>query len=125
AGKKWQAYLGPKDEKGPGADTADPNAEPTGLTTTEYPHYQNFIDAIRANDPKKLACDVLEGHLSSSLPHLGNISYRVGRALVFDGKAEKFINDKEADRFLSRDGGYRKGFEVPSSFTERPSHDQG
>src|ERR1051325_1240397 len=76
AGKKWQSYFGPKNEKGPGADTADPNAEPTGLTTTEYPHYQNFIDAIRAGDPKMLACDVYEGHLSSALPHLGNISYR-------------------------------------------------
>jgi len=114
AGKKWQSYLGPKNEKGPGADTSDPNAEPTGLTTTEYPHYQNFVDAIRANDPKLLTCDVLEGHLSSALPHLGNISYRVGRALVFDGKAERFVDDKQADRLLTRE--YRKGFEVPGSF---------
>ena len=92
----------------------EPSSEPTGLTTTEYPHYQNFIDAIRAGDPKVLTCDVLEGHLSSSLPHLGNISYRVGRALTFDGKAEKFVDDKQADRLLTRE--YRKGFEIPSSF---------
>jgi hypothetical protein len=37
----------------------------------------DFIDAIRAGDPRRLTCDVLEGHLSSALPHLGNISYRV------------------------------------------------
>jgi predicted dehydrogenase len=117
SGRKWQSYFGPKNEKGPGGDTSDPNNnEPTGLTTTEYPHYQNFIDAIRANDPKVLACDVLEGHLSSSLPHLGNISYQVGRALVFDGKSETFVDDKKADRLLTRD--YRKGFEIPrGSFT--------
>jgi hypothetical protein len=48
------------------------------------------------------------------LPHLGNISYQVGRALTFDGKAEKFVSDKEADRLLTRE--YRKGFEIPSSF---------
>jgi predicted dehydrogenase len=120
-GRRWQSYFGPKDEKGPGADSADPNQEPTGLTTTEYPHYQNFIDAIRAGDPKVLTCDVLEGHLSSSLPHLGNISYLVGRALVFDGKAEKFVDDKQADGLLTRE--YRKGFEVPSSFSAG-SHDQ-
>jgi hypothetical protein len=94
---------GPKNEKGPGTDTSDPNSEPTGLTTTEYPHYQNFIDAIRANDSKVLACDAYEGHLSSALPHLGNISYRVGRALTFDGKAEKFVDDKQADRLLTRE----------------------
>jgi predicted dehydrogenase len=112
-GKNWQSYLGWKNEKGPGAQA--PPAEPTGLTTTESPHYQNFIDAIRAGDPKVLACDMLEGHLSSTLPHLANISYRVGRALVFDGKKEMFVDDKEADRLLTRE--YRKGFEIPKSFT--------
>jgi hypothetical protein len=57
---------------------------------------------------------VLDGHLSSTLPHLANISYRVGRSLTFDGKAEKFVNDKQADQLLTRE--YRKGFEIPSSF---------
>src|SRR5205809_615919 len=121
AGKKWQSYFGPKNEKGPGMDLSEPNEGPTGLTTTEYPHYQNFVDAIRAGDPKLLTCDVYEGHLSSSLPHLGNISYQVGRALVFDGKAEKFVDDKQADRLLTRE--YRKGFEIPSSFSSS-THEQ-
>jgi len=116
AGKTWQSYFGPKNEKGPGADLRAAGDAPTGLTTTESPHYQNFIDAIRANDPKRLHCDVLEGHLSSSLPHLGNIAYRTGRQLTFDGKAERFVNDKDADKLLNRDGGYRKGFEIPASF---------
>ena len=127
--RKWQSYFGPKNEKGPGTD-APRRRRPTGLTTTEYPHYQNFVDAIRAGDPKILTCDVLEGHLSSTLPHLGNISYQVGRALVFDGKAEKFVDDKQADRLLTRE--YRKGFEIPNSFThgnarpgEAGSHDCG
>ena len=57
-----------------------------------------------------LTCDVLEGHMSSALPHLGNISYRVGRALMFDGKTETFVDDKQADRLLTRE--YRKGFEI-------------
>src|SRR5262249_36785850 len=121
AGKKWQSYFGPKNEKGPGQDLSDPNSEPTGLTTTEYPHYQNFIDAIRAGDPKLLNCDGYEGHLSSTLPHLANISYRVGRSLTFDGKTERFVNDKDADRLLTRE--YRKGFEIPSSFGTT-SHEQ-
>ncbi|HKB10405.1 MAG TPA: Gfo/Idh/MocA family oxidoreductase [Vicinamibacterales bacterium] len=118
AGKTWQSYLGPKNEKGPGHEApagAKPQ-QPTGLTTTEAPHYQNFIDAIRADDPKLLACDIVEGHLSSTLPHLANISYRVGRALVFDGEKERFVNDAEADRLLTRES-YRAGFEIPKSFT--------
>src|SRR5688572_16359021 len=119
-GRNWQAYLGPdgeKNEKGPGSGTGAGTGEAVGLTTQEGNHYSNFIDAIRANDPKILTCDILEGHLSAALPHLANISYRVGRALRFDGKAEKFEDDKKADALLMRDGGYRKGFEIPKSFT--------
>jgi predicted dehydrogenase len=117
AGRTWQSYFGPKNQKGPGAERpAGEKVESTGLTTTESPHYQNFIDAIRADNPKLLACDITEGHLSSTLPHLANISYRVGRALVFDGAKETFVNDKEADRLLTRES-YRKGFEIPKSFT--------
>ena len=118
-GRRWQSYMGAvgaKNEKGPGADTPpEAGAEPVGLTTTEFPHYQNFIDAIRANDPKKLTCDIMEGHLSSALPHFANISYRVGHSLVFDGKAERFVDDKKADALLTRE--YRKGFEIPKSFS--------
>jgi len=60
-----------------------------------------------------LTCDVYEGHLSSTLPHLGNISYQVGHSLVFDGKSETFVDDKKADKLLTRE--YRKPFVVPEN----------
>ena len=116
-GRNWQAYQGPvgeKNEKGPGSGTTGGEV---GLTTSEGNHMQNFVDAVRANDPKILACDILEGHLSATLPHLANISYRVGHQLRFDPKTERFEDDKKADALLNRDGGYRKGFEIPKSFT--------
>jgi predicted dehydrogenase len=119
-GRKWQSYKGrSKNEKGPGSDAPPESSgsDPLVLFSIETPHYQNFVDAIRANDPKKLTCDVMEGHLSSSLPHLANISYRVGRQLQFDGKTESFVNDREADKLLTRE--YRKGFEIkPIARTE-------
>ena len=65
---------------------------------------------LRAGDPKILTCDIVEGHLSSTLPHLANIAYLTKRSLTFDGKSETFANDKEADKLLTRD--YRKGFEI-------------
>jgi predicted dehydrogenase len=111
-GSRWESFMGPRNEPGPSGTTSSAAAaEPAGLTTTESPHYRNFIDAIRAGDPKLLTCGIEDGHLSSTLPHLANISYRVGRALTFDGKAEKFVNDKQADVLLTRE--YRKGFEIP------------
>jgi predicted dehydrogenase len=116
-GRKWQSYLGKGDEKGPGADmAANPEAggsDPRVLTSTETPHYANFVDAIRAGDESMLNCNILEGHLSSALPHLANIAYRVKRQITFDGKTERIPDDKDADALLTRE--YRKGFEIPST----------
>lgn len=41
-------------------------------------HYQNFQDAVRKRDHKVLNADCEEGHLSSALCHLANISLRLG-----------------------------------------------
>ena len=116
-GRNWQSYMGPvgeRNEKGPGSGTKDPNAAPVGLVTEEGGHYGNFIAAIRANDPKVLTCDILEGHLSSTLPHLANIAYRVGEQIQFDPKNETIKDNKKASELLTRE--YRKGFEIPKSF---------
>jgi predicted dehydrogenase len=113
-GSKWQSYHGAKDETGEGQDltgeTSGGGSDPNVQTSIEYAHYQNFVDALRANDPKILTCDILEGHLSSTLPHLANIAYLTKRSLEFDGKSERFKDDKDADKLLTRE--YRKGFEI-------------
>ena len=113
-GRKWQSYFGrARTRRGRAPTPPRTGGDPSALEARSSPHYQNFVDAIRADNPKLLTCDVLEGHLSSALPHLANISYRVGRSLEFDGKSETFVDDKKADRLLTRP--YRKGFEVPKS----------
>lgn len=40
-------------------------------------HFGNFIDAVRSRKSEDLHADILEGHLSSALCHLANISYRL------------------------------------------------
>lgn len=57
--------------------------------------------------------DINEGHYSSALPHLANISYRVGREVKFMGEYERFANDPEADTLLRRV--YRQPYVVPES----------
>ena len=48
---------------------------------------------------------------------MAGIFDRVGRQLQFDGKTETFVNDREADKLLTRE--YRKGFEIkPIARTE-------
>ena len=39
----------------------------------------NFINALRKNDPEVLYSDVEQGHLSAALTHMGNASYRIGK----------------------------------------------
>lgn len=74
-------------------------------------HYQNFINAILANDQKLAKADIREGFYSCALIHLGNIAYRLGRSLDFDPLNMKFVNDPEADAMLTRE--YREPFVVP------------
>ena len=63
-------------------------------------HQQNFVDSVKSRLPS-------ESNLSyareMTLPmHLALISWRVGRPLNWDIRKETFVDDKEADAFLSR-----------------------
>ena len=75
------------------------------------PVVKHFIDAVRAGDPSKLTCEIEEGHLSTTLPHIANIAYRLHRELRFDGKTETFTGDADANALLTRQ--YRAPFIVP------------
>ncbi len=44
-------------------------------------HFDNFVEAVKARDVSQLNSPFVEGHLSSALCHLGNISYRLGSKL--------------------------------------------
>jgi len=41
-------------------------------------HFGNFFTAVRSRNLSDLTADIEQGHLSSALCHLGNISYRLG-----------------------------------------------
>jgi predicted dehydrogenase len=44
----------------------------------EREHFANFVKAVKSRKVSDLNGDIEEGHLSSALCHLGNISYRLG-----------------------------------------------
>jgi hypothetical protein len=58
-------------------------------------HYGNFLSAVRNNKASELNADILEGHLSSALCHLGNISYRLGTPVTGIEASERLASDKE------------------------------
>jgi predicted dehydrogenase len=103
-GNTWKAYHRRETEPFNGS-------KPGEMIQTEN-HYTNFLDAIRSGKNEMLHCDIKEGVISSDLPHLANISYRLGRGLTFDGAKEKFVNDPEADAMLTRKE-YRKPYIIP------------
>jgi hypothetical protein len=41
-------------------------------------HFANFLDAVRSRRHEDLHLDIEEGHLSSALAHLGNVSWALG-----------------------------------------------
>ncbi len=47
-------------------------------------HFGNFIEAVKARNPKILRAEILEGHLSCALSHLANVSYYLGRPASVD-----------------------------------------
>jgi predicted dehydrogenase len=66
------------------------------------PHFRNFIAAIRSGRREDLNADILEGHYSSALCHLGNVSYRLGESAPFNPRTRAFGDNREAVETLER-----------------------
>jgi predicted dehydrogenase len=52
-------------------------------------HLENFVSAVRAGSCRQLNADIEEGHLSSALCHLGNVSFRLGDTISSDAAADQ------------------------------------
>lgn len=65
-------------------------------------HFANFVKAVRSRKLEDLNGDILEGHLSSALCHLGNVSYRLGDEQAFAKKAAILEGDKDTIETLGR-----------------------
>jgi len=94
----YRSWLGEDEEPGPSSSKPGNN-------------WANFLDCVRSRDKEKLNAPIEEGHISSTLVHLANASYRLGRTIYFDPDNERVIGDDEADRMLR--GTYRSPYVVP------------
>ncbi|MEN8228382.1 MAG: Gfo/Idh/MocA family oxidoreductase [Bacteroidota bacterium] len=95
-----------KEEEGPSFINENPHSEDAVVA-----HFSNFIDCVRSGRWQDLNADIMEGHLSSSVSHLGNIACKLGRTLHFNPHAETFVNDPEADSYLTK--AYRSPYDLP------------
>jgi len=95
---KYQTWLGREQKPGPsGADLGN--------------NWANFIDVVRSRKQADLFAPIAEGAISTTLVHLANISYRLGRTLDFDPVSYSCKSDAEANGMFRRQ--YRKPFVVP------------
>jgi hypothetical protein len=97
---KYQTFLGRKQEPGPTGNEIGDN-------------WANFIAALRSGKQSDLNAPIEEGAISTTLVHLANISYRVGRTLRFDAESYSCMGDEEANRMFRRE--YRAPFVVPEA----------
>lgn len=52
-------------------------------------HIEHFIEAVRSRNARHITAPIEGGHRSSALPHMANISYRLGRQLHPDAVREE------------------------------------
>ncbi|MGW8314055.1 MAG: Gfo/Idh/MocA family protein [Bacteroidales bacterium] len=117
-GSNWKAYREREELPFAGSDIEAEGAAVGGDTTflaapQGEGHFENFIASIRSGNYRDLACDILDGHISTALPLLANIAYRVGGTLEFNGEFEEFIDNQEANLLLTRR--YRHPFYIPET----------
>ncbi len=80
----------------PGSDVLPAKIESVGGDHAR--HVRNFLACVRSRE--KPISDIEVGHRSSSTAMLGNIAYRTGRQLAWDGANEQVVDDPEANRYL-------------------------
>jgi predicted dehydrogenase len=62
----------------------DPKGNVVKKFSGEGDHFGNFVNAVKARDPKMLHAEILEGHLSCAHSHLANASYYLGKSSSVD-----------------------------------------
>ncbi len=95
----YKTFLGKQQEPGP-------------TNSSNEKHFENFIGAVRSRKREDLNAEIGVGAVSTTLIHLANISYRLGRTLNFDEASYTCKDDAEANAMFTRP--YRKPFVVPT-----------
>ncbi|HOD49720.1 MAG TPA: Gfo/Idh/MocA family oxidoreductase [Candidatus Hydrogenedentes bacterium] len=94
-GSFWLENLAPDSDLTAGEVVGAPE-----LSWANPDHHNNFFECIRAR--KKPRADIEIGVRSTSAILLAGIALKVSRKLVWDGDAERFIGDAEANKHLTR-----------------------
>lgn len=79
--------------------TGEPRRGPSG-EESHLAHVRNFIECMDSRQNPR--SDVEIGHNSMIACHLSNIAFRLGRRVEWDVEKERFVNDPEAQKLVTR-----------------------
>ena len=71
-------------------------------------HVKNHLQCIKDRTPEKCHASIQIGAHIAKFSHLGNIAYRTGKKLTWDGTT---FHDAEADKYLCKE--YHNGWKLP------------
>jgi len=98
---RWRAF-------GPGGEDLKKGTSSSN-SQHDAAHKKNFLDCIKTGNLPSF--DISQGHITSSMCHMGNTAWRVGRKLHYDPSSHRYRDDPGADRFLTRE--YREPYTLP------------
>lgn len=87
--------LVPEPDRGASLSRAHRNAEDASAL-----HARHFVRCLRGDETSR--ADAVVGHRSTTVAHLGNIAYRTGAKLAWDGSAGDFVGAPDASKLLGR-----------------------
>ena len=74
-------------------------------------HMVNFVNVIKSRNLKDLHCPIQAGADIAVLSQLGNIAYRSGKKLVWNGAAQSFADEAINKKYLMKE--YHNGYQLP------------
>jgi predicted dehydrogenase len=96
--------------------------DPSGKMVTVFKgsgdHFGNFLAAVRSRRHEDLHADIEEGHLSSALCHLGNISYRLGSPVAMAEVTSRLGDRYHAAEDFERFANHLADNHVPADSTK-------
>jgi hypothetical protein len=81
-------------------------------------HFSNFVKAVRSRRHEDLHLDIEDGHLSSALAHLGNVSWSLGEPVPTDARPALAADDPHVKASLDTFQTYLKDNAVDVSKTK-------
>jgi hypothetical protein len=82
---------------------------PQGVSYLDL-HTRNFVDAVKAGDPRLLNTPIESGAVAAVNAHMGNIAYKTGDRILWDDENGEFKDNAEANR-LTR-ANYHNGWSL-------------